>query len=123
MFRSLFGLIFSLTLSSACFAESVVLDVLSAAQRYDSRTGIPIVQLVLGQKSKQALSAFSSAEIGRKVELRIDGRVLAITAIREPLSTSVIQFNDIGWTDEIAATIASELAKPNAKIELGTIKE
>jgi hypothetical protein len=27
------------------------------------------------------------------------------------------------WTDQTAATLASELAKPNAKIEFGTIKE
>jgi preprotein translocase subunit SecD len=123
MFRSLFGLIFSLTLSSACFAESLVLDVLSVAQSHDQRTGRPIVQLVLGQKSKQALSAFSSAEVGNKAELRVDGRVIAAPAIREPLSTSVIQISDVGWTDEVAAAIASELAKPNAKIELGTVKE
>jgi preprotein translocase subunit SecD len=122
MFRLLFGLIFSLTSSFTCFAESVVLDVLSVAPSHDTRTGKPIVTLVLGQKSKQALSAFSSAEIGRRVELRIDGRVLITTAIREPLSTSV-QISDVGWTDAIAATIASELAKPNAKIRFQTINE
>jgi preprotein translocase subunit SecD len=122
MFRSLFGLILSLTLSSPCFAETVVLDVISVAPSHDSRSGRPIVQLVLGQKSKQALIAFSSAEIGRKVELRVDGRVAVATVIREPLSTS-IQISEVGWTNEFAAAIANELAKPNAKIELGTIKE
>jgi preprotein translocase subunit SecD len=122
MRRSLLGLIFSLTLSSACFAESLVLDVLSVAQSHDQRTGRPMVELVLGQKSKQALSAFSSAEIGNKAELRVDGRVIAAPVIREPLSTSM-QISDIGWTDEAAAAIASELAKPAAKIELGTVKE
>jgi preprotein translocase subunit SecD len=81
-----------------------------------------MVALVLGQKSKQALSAFSSAELGHKVELRVDGRVIAAPVIREPLSTS-IQISEIGWTDEVAAAIADELAKPAAKIELGTIKE
>jgi preprotein translocase subunit SecD len=75
-----------------------------------------------GQKSKQALTAFSSAEIGRKVELRVDDRVVAAPAIREPLSTR-IQISDVSWTDEVAAAIAGELAKPNAKIELGPIKE
>jgi preprotein translocase subunit SecD len=122
MLRSLVGLIFSLTLGSACFAESLVLDVLSIAQSHDPRTGRPMVALVLGQKSKQALSAFSSAEIGNKVELRVDGRVIAAPVIREPLSTSM-QISDLGWTDEVAAAIADELAKPAAKIELGTIKE
>jgi preprotein translocase subunit SecD len=122
MFRPLFGLIFTLTLGSACFAESLVLDVLSVAPSHDSRTGRPIVQLVLGQKSRQALIAFSSAEIGRKAELRVDGRVVAAPAIREPLSTSM-QISDVGWTDEAAAALANEIAKPNATIELGTIKE
>jgi preprotein translocase subunit SecD len=122
MFRSLFGLIFSLTLGSACFAESLVLDVLNATQRRDQRTGRPMVELVLGQKSKQALSAFSSAELGHRIELRVDGRVIAAPVIREPLSTSM-QISDVGWTDEAAAAIANELAKPAAKIELGTIKE
>jgi hypothetical protein len=122
MLRSLSSVTFSLTLGSACFAESVVLDVLSVVPGHDTRTGRPIVQLVLGQKSKQALTAFSSAEIGRKVELRVDDRIVAAPAIREPLSTS-IQISDVGWTDEVAAAIASELAKPNAKIELGPIKE
>jgi preprotein translocase subunit SecD len=82
-----------------------------------------MVELVLGQKSKQALSAFSSAELGHKVELRVDGRLIAAPVIREPLSTSVIQVSEVGWTDEVAAAIANELAKPAAKIELGTIKE
>jgi preprotein translocase subunit SecD len=122
MFRSLFGLIFTLTLSPACFAESFVLDVLSVAQTHDPGTGRPMVELVLGQKSKQALSAFSSAELGHKVELRVDGRVIAAPVIREPLSTS-IQISEAGWTDEVAAAMAGELAKPAAKIELGTIKE
>jgi preprotein translocase subunit SecD len=122
MFRSRLGLIFSLTLSSACFAESLVLDVLGVAQSHDQRTGRPMVELVLGPKSKQALSAFSSAELGHKAELRVDGRVIAAPVIREPLSTS-IQISDVGWTDEVAAAIAGELAKPAAKIELGTGKE
>jgi preprotein translocase subunit SecD len=122
MFRSLLGLILSLTLSSTCFAESLVLDVLSVAQSHDQRTGRPVVELVLGQKSKQALSAFSSAELGHKVELRVDGRVIAAPVIREPLSTSVI-ISELGWTDEVAAAIANQLAKPAAKIELGTVKE
>jgi hypothetical protein len=122
VFRALLGLTFSLTLSSACFAESVVLDVLSVAQSHDSRSGRPIVEFVLGQKSKQALIAFNSAELGRKVELCVDGRVVAAPVIREPLSTSM-QISDVGWTNEVAVAIANELAKPNAKIELGTIKE
>jgi preprotein translocase subunit SecD len=122
MLRSLFALIFSLTLGSACLAESLVLDVLSVAQSHDQRTGRPIVTLVLGPKSKQALGALSSAEIGNKAELRVDGRVIAAPVIREPLSTSM-QISDVGWTDEAAAAIANELAKPAAKIEFGTIKQ
>jgi hypothetical protein len=122
MFRSLCGLIFSLTFGSACFAQSLVLDVVSVAQSHDARTGRPMVELVLGQKSKPALSAFSSAEIGHKVELRVDGRVVAAPVIREPLSTSM-QISDAGWTDEVAAAIADELAKPAAKIELVTVNE
>ena len=81
-----------------------------------------MVELVLGQKSRQALGAFSAAEAGHKVELRVDGRVVAAPVIREPLSTS-IQISDAGWTDEAAAAIADGLAKPAAKIELGTIDE
>lgn len=122
MFRLFFGLIFTLTFSFVCFAETVVLDVLSVAPGHDSRSGRPIVQLALGQKSKQALTAFSSAEIGNKAELRVDGRVIATPVIREPLSTS-IQISELGWTEEVVAAIANELAKPNAKIELGPIKE
>jgi preprotein translocase subunit SecD len=122
MFRSLFGLILCLTLSSTCFAESVVLDVQSVAAGHDSRTGRPIVTLILGQQSKQALNAFSSAEIPRKVELRADGRVVVTSVIREPLATS-IQISNPDWTDETAAAIAGELAKPNAKIEFGAVKE
>jgi hypothetical protein len=121
MFRSLFGLILSLTLSSSCFAETVILDVLSVAPSHDYRTGRPIAQLVLGQKSNQALAAFSSVEIGNKAELRVDGRVVAAPVIREPLSTS-IQISDVGWTDEVATAIANDLARPNAKIEIGTIR-
>jgi preprotein translocase subunit SecD len=122
MLRSLFGLIFSLALGSACLAESLVLDVLSVDQSHDQRTGRPIVTLILGPKSKQALSALSSTELGNKAELRVDGRVIAAPVIREPLSTS-IQISDVDWTDEAAAALANELANPNAKIEFGTIKK
>ena len=122
MFRLFSSLIFTLTFGSACFAETVILDVLSVAPSHDSRSGRPIVQLVLGQKSRQALTAFSSAEIGNKAELRVDGRVVAAPVIREPLSTS-IEISEVGWTEEVVAAIANELARPNAKIELGTFKE
>jgi len=75
----------SLFLMTAAVAEPVTLDVSSARVGQDKRSGQPILSITVTTASKQALGKLSTDNIGRKAELRVDGKTILTSTFREPI--------------------------------------
>lgn len=109
----------SLLLISGCLAdELVVLD--SATAGHDERTGKPILKLIFAEASKERLRSISAENIGQRVELRVDGRTVLSSVLREPLSVVQVQISNPDWTDEAVVDLAQQLSNsPKGEIESG----
>jgi len=65
----------------------------------------PVLSLTLAPDSRKALADFSTANIGRRVDLRIDGTIVLSPVIREPLQSDKVEISgsDIHELRDIAA--------------------
>jgi preprotein translocase subunit SecD len=66
-------------------AEPLMLDVIEAAAAYDARNNTPLVSFRLSEVSKRAFADFSSRNVGKKIDIRLDGKTVMQTVIREPI--------------------------------------
>ena len=110
--------IVGLFLISDSAAETLVLNIASASAKRDSRTLGSMLAIELDQASKKDFAAFTSAHVGGKIELRFDGKVLADTVIREPVTGGSLYISEPDWTDVMASDLAKQISKPGAKIEV-----
>ena len=62
-----------------------MLDVIEAAAAYDARNNTPLVSFRLSEVSKRAFADFSSRNVGKKIDIRLDGKTVMQTVIREPI--------------------------------------
>jgi preprotein translocase subunit SecD len=107
-----------LCLVSAFPATALDLYVSSARLDHDVRSGRPTVKVTLNEQSRRDFASFSVENIGRKIELQIDGKTVLAPIIREPITGGVLELSGgEGWTDEAAWNIAGLLSQAGAKIE------
>jgi len=117
------GIFASLFLIAACLAEPLTLEVISAQAGSDQRTSKPILTIRLTGVSKQALYYFSINNIARKTDLRINGRTVISSVIREPLVGGVFQISGDDLTPEKIQGLVEELSKPGIQVEIDTVLE
>lgn len=91
-------------------ARPVVLNVISAEAGHDQHTGKPIVTITVSGISGQEMIALTSKHVGEKMALRLNGRVLASSVIREPLVTR-FQMSDSRWSEQDAEQVAGQVRK------------
>jgi SecDF, P1 head subdomain len=97
--------------------EIIVLSVASARVDHDVRTGKPHLAIKLDEASRRTFSTFSSTYVGSKTELRVDGKVIAEPVIREPITGGSLHI-DLDDQTETANTLAEQLSRPGAKVEV-----
>ena len=97
-------------------AEPLALDVFRATPGFDYRVREPIVTIYLRPASIKAFFDLTKANVGRSVELRIDGGSVTKTVIREPIAGGVFQV-DGNFTSEQAREIAARLNAGASKVE------
>ncbi len=97
--------------------EIIVLNVASARVDHDVRTGKPLLAIKLDEASRRTFSTFSSTYVGSKTELRVDGKVIAEPVIREPITGGSLHI-DLGGQTETANTLAEQLSRPGARVEV-----
>jgi preprotein translocase subunit SecD len=103
---------------SACMADELVAVLNSATAGHDERTGKPVLNLVFAEVSKVRLRTFFADNLGQRVDLRIGGRVVLSSVVREPLDVHV-QLSNPDWTDEAATELARQLSEaPKGEVEL-----
>jgi preprotein translocase subunit SecD len=97
----------------AATSEPLTLDVRGARADLDKRTGQPVLHITL---SGDGLARFTSENVGRQIELRIDGKTVLTTVIREPILGAGVQI--VGPSLDEAHAIAGRLATGAAKVQV-----
>lgn len=97
--------------------DAVALNLVSAAAVQDARTGKPVLAIRLDERSATSFADFSKTNVGSKMELSVDGNVIAAPVLREPILGGVLQI-DLGEKSDTAASLARQLSMPSAKIEV-----
>lgn len=117
--RSLLATLVSLLWISASIADETVVVLNSATVGHDKLTGKPVLNLTFAEPSKERLRIVCNGNVGKKVEFRVDGRVVVSPVIREPVESVRMQINDRDWTDQTVIELAQQLsAAPNGELEL-----
>jgi len=88
----------------------------SAAPIFDERTKEPGVTFRLTDRSGRLFAEFTGNNIGRTIEIRIDGKAVMRPVIREPILGGSVQVTG-GFTLKDAQELADRLNSGAAKIE------
>jgi preprotein translocase subunit SecD len=71
--------------AAVAFAEPLTLEVAHAAGALDQRNRQVSVSVAVSEASKARLADFTGQNVGRKIEFRINGKVVMAPVIREPI--------------------------------------
>jgi preprotein translocase subunit SecD len=107
----------ALLVAQPASAEPLALDILRASPGFDARVREPVVSVYLRPASSAAFFAFTRANVGKRLELRIDGKLVTKTVIGEPIGGGVFQF-DGNFTRDQAREIAERLSAGASKVEV-----
>jgi preprotein translocase subunit SecD len=77
--------------SLAALAAPLSLDIAAASVGPAAGTNEPVLNLTLTLDSAKAFAAFTAANVGRTIELRIDGKVVMAPVVREPITGGLVQ--------------------------------
>jgi preprotein translocase subunit SecD len=95
-------------LITSAFGQPLSLQVQEARSGVDQRTHKPIVTVKVTKESQQALAAYTQQNVGKPMELRVAGKVIMKSVIREPLIAGSFQTSD-NFTQDQASDIAGRL--------------
>ena len=104
------------SLMATVVAEPLTLEVVEAQAGYEQRTRVPIINITVSESTRAILVQFSSNNIGRWVELRVNGKTILKTIIREPLLGRRFQIS--GPSTEEAQVSAAQLSATGVKVEI-----
>jgi preprotein translocase subunit SecD len=106
-----------MALISVGAAEPIVIELVSAEVGYDQRTGEPIVSFKMSRASQMVFARFTQENVGRKIELRVDGKTVTAPVIREPIVGGGGQLSN-RFTPQQARDIADRLSSGRSKLEM-----
>lgn len=101
-------------------AAPTMLKVVSALASFDA-TGAAVVNASFDTQSTRAFAELTSANIGRTLEIRVDGEVLSAPVIREPILGGSITISG-SMTAEDAGRLAMRL-RDGALVEAEVVPE
>jgi len=103
-------------------AAPLALEVEQVEVGFDQRTNEPVISFRLTEASGRQFAAFTSANVGKKAALRVDGRTLVEPVIREPILGGAGQIS-AGLKVEEARDLADRLSSGRAKMEVEAVAE
>jgi len=106
--------------ASAALAAPLALKVAAALAAFDA-TGAAVVNVRLEPESAQSFTAFTAANVGKRVELRVDGEIVTAPIIRDPITGGEIVISG-SMTAEDAGRLAMRL-RDGALIEVDVAAE
>jgi preprotein translocase subunit SecD len=98
-------------------AEPITIELTSAEVGYDQRTGEAVVSYKMSKASRMVFGRFTQENVGRKIELRVDGKTVTAPVIREPILGGVGQLSG-HFTPQQARDIADRLSSGRSKLEM-----
>jgi preprotein translocase subunit SecD len=96
------------------------LQIEKATPGLDERTREPVVSILLTARSGRMFAELTTKSVGRKTELRIDGKVVASPIIREPIKGGSLQISG-NMTIADAKELADRLNSGAANIEVEVV--
>jgi len=111
-------------LAAPAVAEPLVIEgQIFVATALDERTKAPIVSLKMQPGSARQFTEFTTKNVGRKMELRVDGKPVLATVIREPIMGGSLQISDPSWTVAKVRELAELIGAGNGKIEFEAVND
>jgi preprotein translocase subunit SecD len=101
----------------SAWADPITLRIARAEVAYDQRTGERIIGIVFHEASKQLFADLTARNLGKAMEMRVDGRTVLKSVVREPILGGSVQITS-GFTMEQAREIAERLSAGAAKLEV-----
>ena len=102
-------------------AEPLTIELISAEAGRDVRTNEPVVNYKMTQSSAKRFAELTLKNVGRKAELRIDGKTVMAPVIREPILAGSGQLSG-SLTEEGTRNIAARLSSGHSKIEIEVVE-
>jgi hypothetical protein len=96
------------------------LQIASAAPLFDERTKEPVITIRLTERSGRMFAELTKDNVGRTIEVRIDGKVVMSPIIREPILGGSVQVSG-GFTLKDAQELADRLNSGAARIEVEVV--
>ena len=107
------ALIVSATLA---LAEPLTIAITDASAAIDKRTGEAVLKLTLDSAASQAFADFTSANVGRTIELRADGDVLLSAVLRDPILSGSVEVT--GHSKAEYDALARRISAGAARVEV-----
>jgi preprotein translocase subunit SecD len=107
---------------TAASAAPLALEVASATANLDQYSGRPVISIVLAASSARAFGEFTTANVGRAAEVRIDGKAVMKPIVREPILGGTVMISGAFSIDE-ARNLASRLATGRAGVEVEAVAD
>jgi preprotein translocase subunit SecD len=101
-------------------AEPILIEIASAEAGFDRRTNEPVVSFRMTAASQRLFAELTSKNVGRKAEIRVDGRALTAPVIREPILGGSGQIS-AGFKLDEAKELADRLSSGRARIEIEAV--
>jgi len=101
--------------------EAILLEVARAESSVDARSGDPIINVTLKESSKQIFAEITQNNVGRTMELRVDGKVVMAPVVREPLLGGQFQISGSLSASE-ANNVAARLSA-GGRIEIEVVSQ
>ena len=98
-----------------------MLEIVRAASAWDQRSE-PIITFTMTDASKQRFAEFTTQNVGRKMDIRVDGRTMMSPVIREPILGSVGQISG-RFTPAEAKALADRIASGASKVEVEAVPD
>lgn len=113
---------FLLASTTIAIAEPLAIEVTDVAPILDERTKQPLIAIKMTSASAKQFAELTAQNVGRKLELRIDGKAVMAPVIREPILGGSVQVSG-GWTLRETKDLADRIAAGKSKIEVDLAKE
>jgi preprotein translocase subunit SecD len=102
--------------TSAAGAEPVRLEVSQAISGTDQRSGQAVVNFILTTAGREVFARFTAENVGRRIDIRIDGKTMLRPVVREPVNGGVGQI-PVATIDE-GRVLARRLGSEGARLEV-----
>jgi preprotein translocase subunit SecD len=103
--------------TAAAAAEPLAVEVVDVGVGFDQRTSEPIITFKMSEATRRLFAKLTEDNVGRKLEMRIDGKTVSAPVIREPILGGSGQISG-GFSEPQARDIAARLSSGISRLEM-----